>query len=56
MTLNPYAQRKTLRAFEKVWTKLEGFVNRFTKSDFNPLYHLGTLSIFMLLILIDTGA
>jgi len=57
MTLtNPYAQRKTLRAFEKVWTKLEGFVNRFTKSDFNPLYHLGTLTIFMLLILIATGA
>jgi len=56
MSLNPYAQRKTLRAFEKAWTKFEGFINRFTQSDFNPLYHLGTLTIFMLLILIATGA
>jgi ferredoxin len=55
MTLNPYAQRKTLRTLEKLWTKLEGIVNRFTKSDFNPFYHLGTLTIFMLLILIGTG-
>src|SRR3970040_2203360 len=52
---NLYAQRKTLRAFEKLWTSLEGLVNRFTKSDFNPFYHLGTLTIFMLLVLIATG-
>lgn len=52
---NPYAQRKTLRAFEKIWAKFEGFINRFTKSDFNPFYHLGTLTIFMLIILIATG-
>jgi quinol-cytochrome oxidoreductase complex cytochrome b subunit len=56
MTLNPYAQRKTLRALEKLWTRLEGLVNRFTKSDFNPFYHLGTLTIFMLIVLIVTGA
>lgn len=55
MTLNPYAQRKTLRAFEKLWSRMEGFINRFTTSDFNPLYHLGTLTIFMLLVLIFTG-
>lgn len=55
MTLNPYAQRKALRTFEKLWTKLEGIVNRFAKSDFNPFYHLGTLTIFMLLVLIGTG-
>jgi ferredoxin len=55
MTHNLYARRKTLRAFEKLWTKLEGLVNRFTKSDFNPFYHLGTLTIFMLLLLIGTG-
>lgn len=55
MTLNPYAQRKTLRTFEKIWTRLEGLVNRFTKSDFNPFYHLGTLTIFMLLALLATG-
>ena len=44
---NPYAQRKLLRTLEKLWTKFEGFINRFTKSDFNPFYHLGTLTIFM---------
>jgi ferredoxin len=55
MTLNPYIQRKTMRALEKLWVKLEGVVNRFTKSDFNPFYHLGTLTIFMLLVLIGTG-
>ncbi len=55
MTQNPYAQRKTLRFFEKLWTRFEGLVNRFTKSDFNPFYHLGTLTIFMLLVLIATG-
>ena len=52
---NPYAKRKILRALEKFWTRAEGLVNRFTKSDFNPLYHLGTLTIFMLIILIATG-
>lgn len=52
---NPYAQRKLLRTFEKLWTKSEGFINRFTKSDFNPFYHLGTLTIFMLIVLIVTG-
>ena len=52
---NPYAQRKLLRAFEKLWAKFEGFINRFTKSDFNPFYHLGTLTIFMLIVLIGTG-
>jgi len=56
MTPNFYAKRKTLRFFEKLWTRLEGIVNRFTKSDFNPFYHLGTLSIFMLIVLIITGA
>lgn len=52
---NPYAQRKILRTFEKLWTRFEGLINRFTKSDFNPFYHLGTLTIFMLVVLIVTG-
>ncbi len=56
MTLrNPYAERKTLRTFEKLWSRIEGLVNQFTKSDFNPLYHLGTLTIFMLIVLLATG-
>ena len=53
---NLYPQRKTLRALEKIWTSVEGFVNRFTKSDFNPFYHLGVLTIFMLVVLLATGA
>ncbi|HLA05864.1 MAG TPA: hypothetical protein VJ022_00355, partial [Anaerolineales bacterium] len=56
MTLNLYAQRQTLRALEKIWVRFEGLINRFTKSDFNPFYHLGTLTIFMLVVLIATGA
>ena len=56
MTPNLYPQRKTLRALEKIWTSVEGFVNRFTKSDFNPFYHLGVLTIFMLVVLLATGA
>src|SRR3972149_2159785 len=55
MTLNPYAQRKMLRTLEAPWVRFEGLINRFTKSDFNPFYHLGTLTIFMLLVLIGTG-
>ena len=56
MTINLYAQRQTLRALEKIWVRFEGLINRFTKSDFNPFYHLGTLTIFMLVVLIATGA
>jgi ferredoxin len=56
MTPNLYPQRKTLRSLEKIWVRLEGIVNRFTHSDFNPFYHLGTLTIFMLVVLLVTGA
>lgn len=51
-----YPQRKTLRSLEKIWVRIEGLVNRFTHSDFNPFYHLGTLTIFMLIVLFVTGA
>lgn len=44
-----------MRSLEKAWVFIEGVVNRFAKSDFNPLYHLGTLTIFMLVVLIATG-
>ena len=34
MTLNnPYAQRKTLRALEKFWTRIEGFVKNVFDDD-----------------------
>ncbi len=52
---NPYAERRFLRALEKGWAKMEALVNRIAKSDFNPFYHLGTLTIFMVIVLIVTG-
>lgn len=55
MTKKLYTQRRFLRALEKAWISVEGAINRFAKSDFNPLHHLGTLTIFMLVVLIATG-
>lgn len=55
MTKKLYTERRFLRTLEKGWAFIEGVVNRFAKSDFNPLYHLGTLTIFMLVVLIATG-
>lgn len=50
-----YAQRRLLRRLEKLWTRGEGGLNRLTGTAFNPLYHLGTLSIFLLIVLAVTG-
>ncbi|RMH01114.1 MAG: hydrogenase iron-sulfur subunit [Chloroflexi bacterium] len=55
-----YLQRKQWRFAEKLWSKLEGTINRVTTSadslrPYNPLYHLGTLSIYLLIILTITG-
>ncbi|MCP4360397.1 MAG: 4Fe-4S dicluster domain-containing protein [Chloroflexi bacterium] len=55
-----YARRRTLRALEKGWVALERTVNRLTTigpkmTPYNPLYHLGTLTIFLLIILTLTG-
>ena len=55
MTKKLYTERRFMRSLEKASAFLEGIVNRFARSDFNPLYHLGTLTIFMLVILIATG-
>ncbi len=55
MTKKTYTERRFMRSLEKAWAFIEGVVNRFAKSDFNPLYHLGTLTIFMLIVLIATG-
>ncbi len=54
-TTNPYAERRALRKLEKAWTKIEILLNRLVSSDFNPLYHLGTLGIFLLIVLTVTG-
>jgi len=55
MTRKLYTERRFLRKLERGWVSVEGVINRFVKSDFNPLYHLGTLTIFMLVVLIITG-
>jgi len=55
MTKKTYTERRFMRKLERGWALIEGVVNRFAKSDFNPLYHLGTLTIFMLIVLIATG-
>jgi ferredoxin len=55
MTKKTYTERRFMRSLERAWAFIEGVVNRFARSDFNPLYHLGTLTIFMLVILIATG-
>ncbi len=48
-------QRRFLLTLEKLWTHLEGAVNRVTDSEYNPFYHLGTLSIFLLTVLVVSG-
>lgn len=52
---NPYAQRWLLRSLEKIWGQIDKFLNRFLTSNFNPFYHLGTLSIFLTIVLLVTG-
>jgi NAD-dependent dihydropyrimidine dehydrogenase PreA subunit len=50
-----YAERRFLRAAERVLARLEALVDRVIPPALNPLYHLGTLSIFLLLVITVTG-
>lgn len=55
-----YAGRRRLRAIERLWTTLERFITRLSDlaepmRPYNPLYHLGTIEIFLLFVLIVTG-
>lgn len=52
---NNYAQRRFLRTFEKIWSRVDGVLNRLVSPEFNPFYHLGTLSTFLVIVLIVTG-
>lgn len=52
---NIYAERRLLRKLEKAWSRFEILINRLTQSDFNPFYHLGTLGIYLLVVLTITG-
>ena len=55
MAKKTYTERRFMRTLERGWALIEGVINRFAQSDFNPLYHLGTLTIFMLVVLLATG-
>ncbi|KPL87676.1 4Fe-4S dicluster domain-containing protein [Ardenticatena maritima] len=50
-----YSERRLLRGLEKVWARAEGLTSRLTGTAFNPLYHLGTLAVMLLIILALTG-
>ena len=50
-----YAQRRFLRRLERLWAKLEQGVSLLTGQAFNPLYHLGTLAVILLVVLTVTG-
>ncbi len=44
-----------MRWMEKGWARGERLANQLTSTAFNPFYHLGTLAIFLLVILAVTG-
>jgi len=50
-----YRKRRILRRLERAWSRLETGIDRLTGSEYNPFYHLGTLGIYMLVILTVTG-
>ena len=55
MKQRTYPNRKLLRTGEGLWTRLESAVNRLTGPTYNPLYHLGTLTIYLFIVLLVTG-
>ncbi len=55
-----YVRRRALRTLERGWSALERQINRITTAapklaPYNPLYHLGTLAVYLLIILTVTG-
>lgn len=50
-----YEERRVLRVLEKQWVRGERLINRAGDSRYNPFYHLGTLGIFLLIVLTVTG-
>lgn len=51
-----YTERRGLRWLEKTWARIEGATSRLTHPVFNPLYHLGTIAVILLIVLAVTGA
>ncbi|MCU0507321.1 MAG: 4Fe-4S binding protein [Anaerolineae bacterium] len=59
-TTSTYTERRPLRRLERLWTRGEGYINWLAAAfeplrPFNPLYHLGPLVIFLLILLCVTG-
>lgn len=52
---NPYAERRFLRKIEQLWSKFEALLNRMLSPEFNALNHVGSLAIFLLVVLTVTG-
>jgi ferredoxin len=59
-----YYDRRLLRTLEGAWTRVDGLFNRLTSTrgiasrprfNFNPMYYLGVISIFLLLVIAVTG-
>ncbi|HMQ29645.1 MAG TPA: 4Fe-4S binding protein [Chloroflexaceae bacterium] len=50
-----YLERRVLRRAEGVWAWGERLLGRLISSPLNPIYHLGTLAIFLLLVMVVTG-
>jgi ferredoxin len=50
-----YFERRALRRAEGLWARGERLLGRVVASPLNPLYHLGTLSIFLLAVMVVTG-
>ncbi|MBI5650449.1 MAG: hydrogenase iron-sulfur subunit [Chloroflexi bacterium] len=64
MTNQSYLDRRLVRTLENIWSRFELLINRFAttrahgntpREVWNPFYHLGTISIFLLAVLTITG-
>ena len=51
----PYATQRIRRLMERAWTRIEATIDRIAAQSHNPLYHLGTLQISLLVIIAVTG-
>ena len=51
----PYTTQWVRRFLERSWTRIEAAIDRIAAATYNPLYHLGTLQITLLVIIAVTG-
>jgi ferredoxin len=50
-----FGEKGFVRALDRAFSRLEGLLNRLVTERYNPLYHLGTLAIFLLALISVTG-